>query len=398
MRFRTINMALALGLTTAVIGCNRQEAPDTATQVPAQTQQSANPQQDDASLTTAVQAKYYGDDDVRGRDIRVVTENGVVTLNGTVDSEGARERAVALAREVPGVTRVEDELRVQTASADTGAAPAPAEGATGTTGRDATVTPAWITTKIQAQYFVSPEVKPWNVDVTTGNNGVVTLEGEVETAADKTEAVRIARATEGVTRVDDRLRIEGETEPTAPADTNVKPVPNLERPDLWLTAKIQSKFFLDDAVKGHEINVNTNEAVVTLEGRVENEAQRRQAIALARSTEGVKDVVDRLTVAPADAGPGTPGATAPGARRDVDTDMKRPDEWITMKIQSKYFLDTTVKGRKIDVETKSGVVTLTGTVGTEAEKKQAAEMARETEGVTRVVNQLTISAVTGDQA
>ena len=109
MRLRTLNMALALGLTTAVAGCNRQEAPDTATQTPPQAQQSANPQQDDASLTTAVQAKYYGDDDVRGRDIRVVSESGVVTLHGTVESEAARQRAVALAREVPGVTRVEDQ-------------------------------------------------------------------------------------------------------------------------------------------------------------------------------------------------------------------------------------------------------------------------------------------------
>lgn len=398
MRFRTLNWALAVGLTAAVAGCNRQEAPETATQTPAQTQPATSPQQDDASLTTAVQAKYYGDDDVRGHDIRVVSENGVVTLNGTIESEAARQRAVSLAREVPGVTRVEDQLRVQTANAESGTAtPAPAEGATGTAGRDETVTPAWITTKIQAQYFVSAEVKPWNVDVTTGNNGVVTLAGEVETAADKAEAVRIARTTEGVTRVEDRLRIKGETERTTPGDTNVKPVPNLERPDVWLTAKVQSKYFLDEDVKGHEINVTTNEAVVTLEGNVENEAQRRQAIALARSTEGVKDVVDRLKIAP-EAGTGAAGATAPGDRRDVDTDMKRPDEWITMKIQSKYFLDTTVKGRKIDVDTKSGVVTLKGTVGTEAEKQQAAEMAKETEGVTRVVNQLTISPATGGGA
>ncbi len=396
MRFRTWNWVLAIGLATAVAGCNRQEAPDTATQAPPQAQQSANPQQTDASLTTAVQAKYYGDDEVRGHDIRVVSDGGVVTLNGTVESEAARQRAVSLAREVPGVTRVEDQLRVQTASAETGsAAPAPAEGATGTTGRDTTITPAWITTKIQAQYFVSAEVKPWNVDVTTGNNGVVTLEGEVETAADKAEAVRIARATEGVTRVEDRLRIKGETERTTPADANVKPVPNLERPDAWLTAKIQSKYFLDGEVKGHEINVNTNNAVVTLQGSVENEAQRRQAVALARNTEGVKDVVDRLTIEPAE----RTGAAAGADRQQkaTDPDMKRPDEWVTMKVQSKYFLDTTVKGRKIDVDTKSGVVTLTGTVGTAAEKQQAEQLAKDTEGVTRVVNQLKVST-SGDGA
>src|SRR5690606_38962525 len=71
-------------------------------------------------------------------------------------------------------------------------------------------------------------------------------------------------------------------------------------------------------------------------------------------------------------------------------DLSRPDEWITMKIQSKYFLDTDVKGRQINVETVEGVVTLKGTVTTDAEKSLAESIAKDTEGVTRVVNQLTV--------
>ena len=393
MSFRSTTWAVALAASTTLIACDRQKTP-AATQATPQAQ-TADPQ-DDAAITTSVQAKYYGEDDVRGRDIRVVTDNGVVTLNGVVESEAARQRAVSLAREVQGVTRVEDQLRIETASADPAPRPGPAEGVAGTTGSDTTVTPAWITTKIQAQYFTSAEVKPWNVDVTTGNNGVVTLEGEVDAAEDKAEAVRIARETEGVTRVEDRLRVKGEAGRKPSADANLKPVPNLERPDVWLTAKIQSKYFLDDDVKGHEINVNTNEAVVTLRGSVENEAQRRQAVALARSTEGVKDVVDQLTIEPAERT--SEAATTGSQRRKVDPDMKRPDEWITMKVQSKYFLDTTVKGRKIDVDAESGVVTLTGAVGSAAEKQQAEQLARDTEGVTRVVNQLKVSATGGGGA
>jgi osmotically-inducible protein OsmY len=382
MRFRTVNWLLALSVAGAA-GCNRETPATTETTPPAQ---STAAQQDDASLTTSVQAKYYGDPAVRGRDIRVVTENGVVTLNGTVESDAARQQAVSLARQVPGVTRVEDQLRVETAAATESAArPGPTDTPTGTAGTDETITPAWITTKIQAQYFVNAEVKPWNVDVTTGNNGVVTLEGEVETAADKAEAVRIARETDGVTRVEDRLRVKGESANPA---AGVAPVPNLERPDIWLTAKIQSKYFLDDEVKGHEIDVNTNNGIVTLEGSVANESRKRQAVALARNTEGVKDVVDRLTIAPdTDA-----TTTDANLRKTADVDMKRPDGWITMKIQSKYFLDATVKGHQIDVDTRSGVVTLKGTVGSENAKQQAAEIAKSTEGVTRVDNQLTVSS------
>jgi osmotically-inducible protein OsmY len=54
---------------------------------------------------------------------------------------------------------------------------------------------------------VSGDVKPLNIDVTTSAGGVVELRGEVESAQAKTEAVRLARDVDGVTRVEDRLRV-----------------------------------------------------------------------------------------------------------------------------------------------------------------------------------------------
>ena len=385
MTFRAMHLMLAATLVGGV-ACNREEAPARPSEAPAQTTE----RQDDAWITTSLQGQYYADDAVRGRDVNVSTQNGVVTLRGTVDSESARQRAVAIAREVDGVTDVQDQLRVETAAVDPAEKPLDpaADRPTGTTGATDTADPGWITTKIQAQYFVNPEIKPWNIDVTTANNGVVTLAGEVEEAADKTEAVRIARETEGVSRVEDRLRIKGETD-TAPPATDA--TPDIERPDAWLTAKVQSKYFIDDEVKGLDIDVDTDNGVVTLSGAVRSEAERRQALALARSTEGVREVVDRLRTEPAE---GETAATRgpAGARGELDpvTELSRPDEWITMKIQSKYFLDGDVKSRQINVDTAKGVVTLKGTVTTDAEKRQAELIARETEGVARVVNQLTV--------
>lgn len=399
MKTRPLCVMLAVLAVGTSAACNREEpAPTSTAQAPAtEPTQPTTTQQptDDASITTSVQAKYYADDAVRGDDISVTTDEGVVTLQGSVESEADKSRAVTLARDVPGVTRVDDQLRVETTTAGATAPRDPSAtptDATGTSGATPTREPAWITTKIQAQYFVSPEIKPWNIDVTTRNNGVVMLEGEVDTADDKTEAVRIARETEGVTRVDDRLRVKGETDRTAEG-TAPSPVPNLTRPDAWLTAKVQSKYFLDDEVKGHEINVDTNESVVTLTGTVETEAQRRQAIALARSTEGVTDVVDQLKLAPdTDAG-NQPGAGVGEAARETDID--RPDAWITMKIQSKYFLDDEVKGHRIDVDTVEGVVTLKGNVATDELKREAEQIAKNTAGVTRVVNQLTVKPSQG---
>jgi|ERR1051326_890025 hypothetical protein len=63
---------------------------------------------------------------------------------------------------------------------------------------------------------------------------------------------------------------------------------------------------------------------------------------------------------------------------------------ITAKIKSKMFLDDVVKARNIHVDTNGAVVTLTGVVGSEAERRRAVQLAKETEGVTSVVDDLRI--------
>jgi hypothetical protein len=63
-----------------------------------------------------------------------------------------------------------------------------------------------------------------------------------------------------------------------------------------LTAKIKSKMALDDTVRAAAIDVDTSGTVVTLTGRVGTDAERQRALQLARETDGVTSVVDRLTV------------------------------------------------------------------------------------------------------
>ena len=63
-----------------------------------------------------------------------------------------------------------------------------------------------------------------------------------------------------------------------------------------LTAKIRSKIALDDTLDGSRIDVDTAGTVVTIKGRVGSSAQRTRAMQLARETEGVTSVVDRLEV------------------------------------------------------------------------------------------------------
>jgi hyperosmotically inducible periplasmic protein len=65
---------------------------------------------EEGSLTAKIKAKMVLDDLVKARAINVTTEGTTVTLTGTVQSRQEHDRAVALAKETEGVTRVVDHL------------------------------------------------------------------------------------------------------------------------------------------------------------------------------------------------------------------------------------------------------------------------------------------------
>jgi osmotically-inducible protein OsmY len=366
-------------LAISVPACNRQPATETAETGNA----AALTEMSDPLLETSVRARLYAAGATRDSDIDVSATSGVVTLSGQVENPIIEQQALAVARETEGVTRVEDQLAVAT----TGTEAARPDGAANarTAERDVTNitnTPGWITTKIQAQYFLDPDIKPWNIDVTTSSGGVVELRGEVDSADDKAEAVRIARATEGVTRVEDHLRVRGDT--ATATEAAAAELERLAGSDPWITAKVQAKYFLDPDVKALDLDVTTRDGVVTLQGAVETEAERRHAVAIARNTDGVRDVRDDLRV----------GVDAPNEPRGTSGRgilAGATDPWITTKIQSKYFLDADVKGHRIDVDTRDGVVTLSGTVASTTRRELAEQIARDTDGVTRVINRLTVA-------
>ena len=196
------------------------------------------------------------------------------------------------------------------------AASASAQAAAGTA--SSKLNDAWITTQVYARFFADPDVKGRNIDVDTAV-GVVTLTGEVHSAAEKSQAVAKARATDGVTRVVDKLTLNpGGGRPlsadvrdkaAAARDKAVADWPKRkdqartaadrigkEISDTWITAKVQSMYFLDREVKGMDIDVTTTGGVVALAGTVSSDAVRKKAIADAQSIEGVKRVVDKLVV------------------------------------------------------------------------------------------------------
>ena len=84
------------------------EIAETAAKATAKVQQTLG----EAELTTKIKAKMALDDSVKARAIDVTTNGTTVTLTGTVRSQAEHDRAVALARETTGITRVIDGLRI----------------------------------------------------------------------------------------------------------------------------------------------------------------------------------------------------------------------------------------------------------------------------------------------
>ena len=68
--------------------------------------------------------------------------------------------------------------------------------------------------------------------------------------------------------------------------------------DTTITTRVKTAMLNDPAVGGLSIDVDTYKGVVTLSGRVKSEAERQQALTIARRASGVVDVKDALQVIP----------------------------------------------------------------------------------------------------
>jgi hypothetical protein len=90
--------------------------------------------------------------------------------------------------------------------------------------------------------------------------------------------------------------------------------------DAGITTAVKSKMAADDTVKAYQVDVDTENKVVTLRGDVETMAQKEHAVSIARNTDGVRDVIDQLRVNPTAATSGL-GDNDVDVRGDVDVDV-----------------------------------------------------------------------------
>ena len=159
--------------------------------------------------------------------------------------------------------------------------------------------------------------------------------------------------------------------------------------DPGITTSVKTQLAADELVKARNINVDTKDRVVTLTGVVQSQQEETKALQIARKTSGVADVVDGIIVSSPEPG------SAPTSGR-LDTPAATPlgeavsDAGITTKVKTRLLADPDVSGLRIDVDTRDGIVTLTGIVNTAAEKSRALEDAGKVDNVTRVEDRLTV--------
>jgi osmotically-inducible protein OsmY len=153
-----------------------------------------------------------------------------------------------------------------------------------------------VTSRIQAKFFLDQTIKGRRIDVDT-HGGVVTLRGDVGSDNERAQALLLARTTEGVERVEDALTVNAAIDAPAPDVAAAAEVPSPSRADdEALTSRVQARFGEEASLTTATIAVTAKDGVVLLDGVAPTAAAKQRAITAARGTDGVVQVIDRITV------------------------------------------------------------------------------------------------------
>jgi len=196
-------------MSLQVVGCNTNR--DTTTQAARE----PAPKMTNSNLQKQIESKINSDAELRAAKLSVEADvnRNHATLSGTVESPALQDRAVELARSAqPGITlenRIEVKPRELSRSEYT-EEHARQERERAQQDKDTigdSLDDAWIHSKIVAKMIADWQVPERKVNVDVKNN-VVTLRGTVDSALQKSDAERIAKDTEGVKSVVNRLKVQ----------------------------------------------------------------------------------------------------------------------------------------------------------------------------------------------
>lgn len=202
---------------------------------------------------------------------------------------------------------------------------------------------------------------------TESKNGVVTLTGTVAAESHKSLAENTVAGLPGVKSVDNRLKIKGES----PA----------KHSDTWISMQVKTTLLFHRNVSAAETDVYVKDGIVTLRGTANSIAQKELTTEYAQDVDGVKEVRNEMT-------------TAKTAVKPVETlGEKIDDASITAQVKLSLVSHRSTNALKTRVETKDGVVTISGAAKNAAEKSLVTKLVTDINGVTSVVNLMTIAVL-----
>jgi len=203
--------------------------------------------------------------------VKISSEEGVVTLSGTVAAETSKNLAEETAAGLPGVTRVVSTIATEEEVA-------------------AEKSDTWIQRKVNFALFVRRNV---NMRATTVSveDGVVTLSGEASSQAQKDLTAEYAADIDGVQSVVNDMTVADA--PAAPVRT-----PAEEMDDASVTAQVKLVLMSHRATRGSDTTVVTREGEVTLTGIAKNDAEKALVTKVVSDIQGVDKVRNEMTVSP----------------------------------------------------------------------------------------------------
>ncbi|QRY82343.1 BON domain-containing protein [Pseudomonas sp. PDNC002] len=215
--------------------------------------------------------------------IKVDVENGRAQLTGAVASEEQKVLAGQIAGSVEGIGAVDNQLGVDAALAGADQQATPKEGGVVQRWDDAT-----LAAKVKSKLLL--EKKGAGLDIKVSSHaGAVTLEGTASSEEISQQAEHLAAQTEGVTSVDNRLKVDPDAASTQKMEKSVGDA-QAAVSDAWITSQIKAGILAAHALEGLSIGVSTRDGVVTLSGQVPTADERQQLIESARKTRGVREV------------------------------------------------------------------------------------------------------------
>ncbi|MDZ4684426.1 MAG: BON domain-containing protein [Planctomycetaceae bacterium] len=297
---------------------------------------------------------------VPGTAISVDTVNQTVTLHGKVESAAAKAKAESVVKSLDGVTGVRNLLAVVPASVDEEVE------------RSDDDIEKRVNTALQAHTSLR------STKVTSVNAGVVLLGGSTTTMTDHLSAVEIASGVAGVREVASKIE-----SPDSLADAEIwrereEKVADSEygvvdsSRDIWITSMAKMRLMANGDTPAMDINVDTRNGVVTLFGVVPTAKAKEAAEADVRKVGGVVKVNNDLQVVT---------TTKQPAMEVSDNDIQR-------EVEKRFEERTSLKD--VDIAVVNCVVRLTGTVPSGTQRLEAAVLARSTNGVCSVQDDLRI--------